>query len=82
SPVLNYFNTVEDRTQVIGEKSLQINDKIDFKRKVSQIIQSSQHVKLVDGKYILSAKFKRSSGFENLYMYALSNGKTYKQNLI
>jgi hypothetical protein len=60
---------------------LQINDKIDFKRKVSQIIQSSQHVKLADGKYTLSAKFKRGSGFEDLYMYALSDGKAYKQKL-
>lgn len=81
SPVLNYFNTTEDRKQVVGEKSLQINDKIDFKRKVSQIIQSSQHVKLADGKYTLSAKFKRGSGFEDLYMYALSDGKAYKQKL-
>ncbi|WP_294185822.1 hypothetical protein [uncultured Sphingobacterium sp.] len=81
SPVLNYFNTTEGRKQIIGEKSLQINDKIDFKRKVSQIIQSSQRVKLVDGKYTLSAKFKRGSGFEDLYMYALSDGKAYKKKL-
>jgi len=81
SPELNYFNTTEDRKQVIGEKSLHINDKIDFKRKVSQIIQSSQEVKLVDGKYTLSAKFKRGSGFADLYMYALSNGKEYQQKL-
>jgi hypothetical protein len=38
-------------------------------------------VKLADGKYTLSAKFKRSSGFGDLYMYASSNGKEYKQKL-
>src|SRR5690606_6533376 len=70
SPVLNYFNTRDDRKFVIGEKSLQISDKIDFKRKVYQIIESSPFVKLEDGRYTLTAKVRNSSGFNKLEMYA------------
>jgi hypothetical protein len=73
--VLNYFNTESDRKIVIGEKSLQISDKVNFKRKVSQIITSSPYVKLEDGNYTLTAKVKNSSGFGKLAMYAESNGK-------
>lgn len=76
SPLLNYFNTEGDRKIVIGEKSLCINDKINFKRRVTQTITSSPYVKLEDGYYTLSAKVKNSSGFAKLEMYALSNGKT------
>lgn len=75
SPVLNYFNTADDRKTVIGEKSLQISDKINFKRRVVQIITSSQFVKLEDGKYTLTAKVKNSIGFTKLQMFAESNGK-------
>ncbi|AVR45584.1 beta-xylosidase [Christiangramia fulva] len=75
SPVLNYFNTEEDRKHVIGEKSLNIADNIDFKRKVFQIIESSPYVKLKDGSYKLSAKVKNSGDFNKLEMYAESSGK-------
>jgi hypothetical protein len=75
SPVLNYFNTASDRKIVIGEKSLCISDKVDFKRRVTQTILSSPYVKLEDGNYILTAKVKNSSGFNKLEMYAVSNGR-------
>lgn len=75
SPDLNHFNTQLERKTVIGEKSLKICDKINFKRKVSQNITSSPYVKLVDGIYTLTAKIKNSKDFNNLEMYALSNGK-------
>ncbi|TMI64533.1 MAG: beta-xylosidase [Bacteroidetes bacterium] len=81
SPVLNYFNTQNDRNIVIGEKSLQINDKVNFKRKVSQTITSSPYVKLEDGDYLLTAKVRNSSGFVRLEMYAESNGKIFKYNI-
>ncbi|HEX7906014.1 MAG TPA: family 43 glycosylhydrolase [Chitinophagaceae bacterium] len=76
TPFLNYYNTESDRKVVIGEKSLNISDKISFKRKVSQTITSSPYVKLEDGNYTLTAKVKNSSGFAKLEMYAVSNGKT------
>ena len=75
SPVLNYFNTEADRKIVVGEKSLKISDKINFKRKVFQAIASSPYVKLKDGLYTLTAKVKNSNGFTNLEMYAESNGR-------
>jgi len=49
SPVLNYFNTESDRKFVIGEKSLQISDKVNFKRSISQTITSSPYGKLEEG---------------------------------
>lgn len=75
SPVLNYFNTEADRKIVIGEKSLNISDKINFKRKIFQSISSSPYVKLKDGLYTLTAKVKNSMGFTKLEMYAESNSK-------
>lgn len=72
SPVLNYFNTEADRKHVIGEKSLNISDSINFKRKIYQIIESSPYVKIEDGLYKLSAKIKNTSGFSKLNMYAES----------
>lgn len=75
SPVLNYFNTESDRKIVIGEKSLCISDKINFKRRVSQTITSTPYVKLEDGNYTLTAKLKNSSGFAKLEMYTVSDGK-------
>jgi Glycosyl hydrolases family 43 len=75
SPALNYFNTESDRKIVPGEKSLNISDKINFKRKVSQTITSSPYVKLKDGNYTLTAKVKNSSGFTKLEMFAESNEK-------
>ncbi len=77
SPVLNHFNTQIERKTVIGEKSLNISDKINFKRKVFQIITSSPYVKLEDGTYTLTAKIKNSKGFTNLELYAISNGKKF-----
>lgn len=75
SPVLNYFNTEADRKVVIGEKSLNINDNVNFKRKIYQFIESTPHVELKDGNYILSAQIKNSANFEKLEMYAESGGK-------
>ncbi len=76
SPVLNYFNSESDRKVVIGEKSLHISDKINFKRKLSQTITSSPYVTLPDGHYTLKAKVKNSRGFGKLEMYAVSKGNT------
>ncbi len=72
---LNYSNTREDRRQVIGERSLNIADKIEFKRKVFQIIASTPYVELEEDSYKLSAKIKNSGNFEKLEMYAESGGK-------
>ncbi|SFD96005.1 family 43 glycosylhydrolase [Flavobacterium phragmitis] len=77
SPVLNHFNTEEERKTVIGEKSLEISDKIDFKRKVFQTIAYSPFVKLKDGVYTLSAKIKNGADFKNLEMYVISGNKRF-----
>lgn len=82
SPVLNYFNTEEDRKHVIGEKSLNISDVIKFKRKIYQTIESSPFVKLEDGFYKLSAKIKNTNGFSKLNMYAESGGQIKFLNVI
>lgn len=76
SPVLNYFNTQYDRTKVIGEKSLQLTDNVDFIRSVKQNIASTPYVQLKDGYYRLTAHVKNSKGFNKLQMYAMSNNKT------
>jgi hypothetical protein len=81
SPVLNHFNTESERKHVIGEKSLNISDKVDFKRKTFQIISSSPYVKLDDGLYTLTAKIKNSNGFTTLEVYASSNSKTFKTSI-
>jgi hypothetical protein len=81
SPVLNYFNTESDRKIVTGEKSLNISDKINFKRKISQTIISSPYVKLEDGYYTMTATIKNSSGFNKLQMYAVSAGKSFSYNI-
>jgi hypothetical protein len=75
SPVLNYFNTEEDRRFVVGEKSLNISDTVDFKRRIYQTIESSPYVKLEDGLYNLSAQVKNNGGFARLEIYAESDGK-------
>lgn len=77
SPVLNYFNTGEDRKVVVGEKSLNIADTISFSRKVYQLIESSPYVKLENGRYTLTAKIKNNDRFKLLEMYAESGGKRY-----
>ena len=76
SPVLNHTNSEEERKIVVGERSLNISDKVVFKRKVSQLIISTPYVELKDGFYKLTAKVKNNGGFSKLEMYAQSNGKT------
>lgn len=78
SPVINYFNSSADRKIVIGEKSLNMSDKVAFKRQVHQIIASSPYVTLADGDYTLKAKVKNSKGFNTLEMYASSNGVRFQ----
>jgi hypothetical protein len=80
SPYLNHNNNESDRKIVIGEKSLNISDKVNFKRKVSQAITSSPFIKLENGNYTLTAKVKSSKGFSKLEMYAASN-KTFKYSI-
>ncbi|MBK0368208.1 family 43 glycosylhydrolase [Flavobacterium sp. SE-1-e] len=77
SPVLNYFNSEEDRKKVIGEKSLQISDKVDFARKISQKIVDSPFVKLEDSRYTLTAKIKNTNGFSELKLFAESGSETF-----
>ncbi len=74
SPELNHFNSEDDRKHVIGEKSLNIADDIEFKRNVFQIIESSPYVKLKDGSYKLTAKIKHNGKFNKLEMYSESSG--------
>jgi len=79
SPILNHANSKEERKVVIGERSLNMSDKGNFKRTVSQLISSSPYVKLEDGYYTLSAKVKVSAGISNVQMYAESGGKRRTQ---
>lgn len=81
SPQLNYFNTEEDRKEVIGEKSLNITDTIDFTREISQEISSTPYVILEDGVYVFTAKVKNSPGFSELKIYANSGGVEYKVDM-
>ena len=78
SPVLNYFNTREDRKKVVGEKSLNISDDIPFERRIIQDIVSTVFVVLPDGNYTLSAKIKNTPGFKQLLFYANSGGQTFE----
>ena len=81
SPVLNYFNSEADRKIVIGEKSLNLSDKVNFKRKVFQSIASSPYVKLKDGLYTMTAKLRNSNGFAKLEMYVESDSKILKYGI-
>lgn len=81
SPKLNHQNSQYERTKVIGERSLNMSDSVDFTRQVYQEISSSPYVKFEDGEYTMTAKVKNSAGFSNLAMYARSGGKTYKVNV-
>ena len=54
SLTLNYFNTRDDRLHVVGEKSLNITDVVDFERRVSQQITAMPYVDLPDGTYSLT----------------------------
>ena len=75
SPTLNFANSEEDRKRVIGERSLNISDRVPFERKISQTISSSPYVKLENGFYTLKASIRNSDGFSKLDMYAESSGK-------
>ncbi|MGG9963153.1 family 43 glycosylhydrolase [Ferruginibacter sp. SUN106] len=77
SPILNYFNSESDRKMVTGEKSMNISDKVNFKRNISQTITSSPYVELQDGYYTMTAKVKNSIGFSTLEMYASSKSKSF-----
>lgn len=77
SPMLNHQNSTEDRKQVIGERCLNMGDRVDFTRWVHQEIASSPYVKFEDGEYTMTAKVKSSDGFEKLEMYAKSCGKAF-----
>lgn len=78
SPVLNHANSQKDRQVVIGERCLNMSDRVDFTRKVSQKISSSPYVKFENGYYRFTAKVKNSDGFQTLEMYAKSGRKSYK----
>lgn len=77
SPRLNHANSGEDRKQVIGERSLNLSDRADFSRQVSQVIDSSPYVKFEDGQYTMTAKVRNSDGFEKLEIYAKSGGNDF-----
>ncbi len=66
---------------MIGERSLNISDKVDFKRHVSQTIRSTPFVELKDGRYTLTAKVRNGGGFSKFEMYAETNGKTLTCNI-
>ncbi len=70
SPVLNASNSKEDRAVVTGNYCLNIQDKVDFTRKVSQTVKSTPVVELKDGLYTLTCYVKTSAAFNELYMYA------------
>ncbi|MGF7137819.1 family 43 glycosylhydrolase [Roseimarinus sediminis] len=78
SPVLNHANTQEERKLVIGERSLNMSDRVDFVRKVSQKIGSSPYVRFENGSYTLTAKVRSSGGFNQLEMYAKSGDKHFE----
>jgi hypothetical protein len=81
SPTLNCENAREDRQQVIGERSLNISDGVDFARSAHQQLASSPYVPLEDGFYTLTAKVKNSDGFQKLEMYARSGGENYSTHI-
>ncbi|MFT4177428.1 MAG: family 43 glycosylhydrolase [Luteolibacter sp.] len=81
SPALNYFNSEMDRKVVVGEKSLNITDTVDFERRTYQKITSSPLVELPDGIYQMHARMKNSGGFPSLSMYAKSGGKTFEMKI-
>lgn len=78
SPKLNHPNTEEDRTQVIGERCLNMSDTVDFERQVYQRITSSPYVTFENGDYTLTARVRNSDGFSKLGMYAKSGGETFQ----
>ncbi|HYQ56497.1 MAG TPA: family 43 glycosylhydrolase [Draconibacterium sp.] len=81
SPVLNHANTEEERKLVIGERSLNMSDRVDFVRNVHQQIESSPYVNFENGNYTLTAKIKNSGGFNQLEMYAESGDNRFDVNI-
>lgn len=78
SPKLNHANTEEERKVVIGERSLNMSDQVDFTRQVHQVISSSPHVEFPNATYTLTAKIKNIGNFNKLEMYAKSGKKHFK----
>ncbi len=81
SPVLNAKNSKEDRAVVTGNFCLNINDKVDFTRQVSQTVKSTPVVELKDGLYTLRCYVKSGSQFNELYMYAKSGDITRRADM-
>lgn len=81
SPVLNARNTKDDRATVMGNFCMNIYDKTDFHRQVSQIIKSTTDVPLPDGSYTLSCHVKNNAAFKELYMYAKVGNDTMRIEL-
>lgn len=68
SPIKNSSN------RTTGKYGLALTDTVAFDCSVSQVIQSSPYVELPDGVYTLSARVKNGGDFDNLEIYAKSNG--------
>ena len=81
SPVLNASNSKEDRAVVTGNYCLNIQDKVDFTRKVSQTVKSTPVVELKDGRYTLKCYVKSGSQFNELYMYAKVGNETRRAEM-
>lgn len=81
SPTLNASNSSTDRATVQGNHCLSLYDKADYTRKTYQKISSTTRVPLTDGKYRMACKVKSGSAFKELYMYAKSNGETFKVDI-
>ena len=81
SPVLNASNSKEDRQVVTGNYCLNIQDKVDFTRKVSQTVKSTPVVELKDGRYTLKCYVKSGSTFNELYMYAKVGNETRRADM-
>lgn len=82
SPQLNANNTATDRATVIGNKCLNISDKVAFTRQVYQKIASTTRVPITDGYYSIKVKVKSGSQFNQLYVYAKSAGQTFKKDML
>ena len=81
SPVLNASNSKEDRAVVTGNYCLNIQDKVDFTRKVSQTVESTPVVELKAGRYTLRCYVKSGSAFNELYMYAKVGNETRRADM-
>lgn len=81
SPVLNASNTKDDREVVTGNYCLNMQDKVDFTRRVSQTVKSTPVVELKDGLYTLRCYVKSGSQFNELYMYAKVGEETCRADM-